>query len=314
MADAEHIPVLVDKVVELLVTRKDGFYVDATVGTGGHAEAILRSGSNKLTLLGIDCDEKAVEMARDRLAPFGSRVNVICGDYTEISNYLSGKKSDGFLLDLGLSSLQLADEERGFSYLVDRRIDMSMGSNAKSVIRLLNRAPAEELASILFEFGEEPRARIIARRIVQARQRGPIESTFQLRRIVEGAVSARTAIRSLSRVFQALRIWANNELDNLLRFLQSAVELLNPGGRIAVISYHSLEDRIVKRFFKEEEKGCICPPDFPECVCGRKKRLSVVTRRVVKPSEMEVKMNPRARSARLRVAERLEDEKLTDNE
>jgi len=305
MTDVEHIPVLVDKVVELLVTRKDGFYVDATVGTGGHAEAILQYGSGELNLLGIDCDEKAVEAAKRRLARFGRRANVICGDYTNIVGYLSGAKCDGILLDLGLSSLQLADESRGFSYMVDRRLDMSMGSGAKSVVRFLNRAPAGELAEIFYRFGEEPRARAIARRIVREREKTSIERTFQLRRIVESTVSRRGAIRSMSRVFQALRIWANNELENISRFLQAAVEVLNPGGRIAVISYHSLEDRIVKRFFKEEEKGCICPPDFPECVCGKEKRLRVITRRVIKPSESEVMRNPRARSARLRVAERL---------
>jgi len=310
MVETEHIPVLVDKVVELLVTRVDGFYVDATVGTGGHARAILEHGSQEMELLGIDFDEKAIEIARKKLSSFGSRVKLVCGDYTDIENFLSGRKCDGVLMDLGLSSLQLADSARGFSYMFDSRIDMSMGSRAKSVIKLLNRASAEELADIFLRFGEEPRAWRIAKRIVRERNKKPIERTFQLREIVESSVSPRSAIGALSRVFQALRIWANNELENVENFLRRIVDLVNPGGRIAVIGYHSLEDRIVKRIFKEEEKGCICPPDFPECVCGRKKRLKIITKKVIKPSAEEIEQNPRARSARLRVAERLEDEKL----
>jgi len=312
MIEAEHIPVLVDKVVELLITRADGFYVDATVGTGGHAKAILEYGSPEMELLGIDCDEKAIEIARKKLGHFGSRVKLVCGDYTDIETFLSGRKCDGVLMDLGLSSLQLADSSRGFSYMFDSRIDMSMGSGARSVVRLLKRATAEELADIFRRYGEEPRAWRIAKRIVRERSRKPIERTFQLREIVESSVSPRAAIGALSRVFQALRIWANNELENVETFLRKIIDLVNPGGRIAVIGYHSLEDRIVKRIFKEEEKGCVCPPDFPECVCGRKRRLKIITKKVVKPTQEEIEQNPRARSARLRVAERLEDEELVD--
>jgi len=310
MVETEHIPVLVDKVVELLVTRVDGFYVDATVGTGGHARAILEQGSPGMELLGIDFDEKAIEIARKKLSSFGPRVKLVCGDYTDIENFLSGRKCDGVFMDLGLSSLQLADSTRGFSYMFNSRIDMSMGSRAKSVIKLLNRASVEELADILRRYGEEPKAWRIAKKIVRERNKKPIERTFQLREIVNSSVSPRSVIGALSRVFQALRIWANNELENVENFLRKIVDLVNPGGRIAVIGYHSLEDRIVKRIFKEEEKGCICPPDFPECVCGRKRRLKIITKKVIKPSAEEIEQNPRARSARLRVAERLEDEKL----
>ena len=305
MDSKEHIPVLVDKVVELLVNEPRGFYVDATAGTGGHSEAILGAGTDKMRLLCIDCDSMALEKARVRLKPFGERVTFIHGYYNDIDRYLADRRVDGILADLGLSSLQLADEKRGFSYMVDARLDMSMGERARSVIELLNRAGERELAEIIKRYGEERRARRIAKNIVKGRKGRPIETTFELRSIVERSIGGGNPIPSISRVFQALRIWANGELDNLNEFLRKAVEYLNPGGRLAVLSYHSLEDRMVKRFFKDEQKGCICPPDFPECVCGREKRLRILTRKVIRPSQEEIDSNPRARSARLRVAERL---------
>jgi 16S rRNA (cytosine1402-N4)-methyltransferase len=260
--------------VAMLLAGRRGLFVDATVGTGGHAELILRESGEGVELLGIDRDRRALE-------------------------------ADGFLLDLGVSSLQLSDRMRGFSYLADGPLDMAMGANGHSVRDLLATAEEREIGRIIRDYGEERRARAIARQVVRQRTTSAIDTTAGLRRSVERAVSRRDVMGTLSRVFQAFRIWANDELESLSEFLPDSLERLNAGGRIVVISYHSLEDRIVKRFFRQEEKGCICPVDVPECRCGRSPRLRVVTRSAVRPSRQEIERNPRSRSARLRAAERL---------
>ncbi len=300
-----HTPVLVDEVVRFLMTGREGKYIDGTVGTGGHAEAILSAGGKGVQLLGIDRDPKALAVAADRLGKFGDRVKLVRGNFSGISNHLSGGKCEGVLLDLGLSSLQIADGDRGFSYLSDGPLDMAMGPDDGDVEQLLDTVGEGELADIIYEYGEERRSRAIARAIVGERSGGRIERTSRLRAAIEGVTPVKDRISTLARVFQALRIWANGELDALRTFLPAALELCSPGGRLVLISYHSLEDRIVKRFFKTEEKGCTCPPDFPECACGKQPRLRVLTRRPVVPGEEEVSDNPRARSARLRAAERL---------
>jgi 16S rRNA (cytosine1402-N4)-methyltransferase len=300
-----HTPVLVDEVVRFLMTGREGKYIDGTVGMGGHAEAILEAGGEKVRLIGIDRDPKALDAASDRLRRFGDRVTLVRGDFSEISQHLSGGKCEGILLDLGLSSLQIADRERGFSYLADGPLDMAMGPGGGDVKELINTASERELARIIREYGEERRSRAVAREICRERSAGRIESTARLRAAVEKAAPARDMISTLARVFQALRIWANRELEALAAFLPASLELCVPGGRLVLISYHSLEDRTVKRFFQAEEKGCICPSDFPECACGRQPRLKVLTRRPVVPGEEEISENPRARSARLRAAERL---------
>ena len=300
-----HTPVLVDEVVRFLMTGREGKYIDGTVGMGGHAEAILEAGGEKVQLVGIDRDPKALAIAEERLERFGKRVSLIRGDFSDISMHAAGGKCEGVLLDLGLSSLQIADEERGFSYLADGPLDMAMGPGAGDVEELLNTADADELAGIIYEYGEERRSRAIAREIVKERSDGRIERTARLRQAVERIAPAKDTISTLARVFQALRIWANRELEELASFLPAALELCVPGGRLVLISYHSLEDRKVKRFFQAEEKGCTCPSDFPECVCGKEPRLRVLTRRPVLPGEEEISENPRARSARLRAAERL---------
>ncbi len=300
-----HTPVLVDEVVRFLMTGREGIYIDGTVGTGGHAEAILEAGGEGVSLVGIDRDPRALAEASERLRRFGGRVKLVQGDFSDISRHSGGHKLQGALLDLGISSLQISDRERGFSYLEDGPIDMSMGPDGGDVRKLLEEASEEELAGIIRRFGEERRSRAIAREIVRERRSGKLERISRLRAAVERAAPPSDRISTLARVFQALRIWANRELDELNAFLPAAMELCAEGGRLVLISYHSLEDRIVKTFFRGEEKGCTCPSDFPRCVCGRKPGLRILTRRPVVPGDDEISENPRARSAKLRAAERI---------
>jgi 16S rRNA (cytosine1402-N4)-methyltransferase len=311
MEFVRHTPVMVEQVAGYLLTASGVCYVDATLGTGGHAEHLLRrtaagaGGRKPAAFIGIDRDPAALREARRRLRPFKGRITFVRGNFRGIAGILSGRECDGFLLDLGMSSLQLEDRTRGFSYMQDGPLDMSMGPASRSVIDLLAASTQRDIAVIIRKFGEERRHRAIAREIVKARDSGSMKRTSQLRAAVAKAVHAKDLTPALSRVFQAFRIWANEELENLEEFLGQAVDLLKPGGRLVIVSYHSLEDRIVKRFFRQEQKGCICPPGFPECRCGRTARLRIITRRPVTPSAEEVLDNPRARSAKLRAAERL---------
>jgi len=300
-----HTPVMADIVTAFLLEKPGSFYIDGTAGTGGHTEALLVAGGDRITVFGIDRDRSVLETARSRLAPFGARVSLVCGNFRDVAGLVGARGCDGFMLDLGLSSFQLSDAARGFSYLQDGPLDMAMGDDGRSVRDLLASAGVEEIGRILKEYGEVIRSRAVARAIVEARERERIERTRQLRVAVERVIPQRGRLAALSRIFQAFRIWANEELDNLRAVLPDALDLLRPGGRIAVISYHSLEDRIVKHFFRREERGCTCPPDIPECRCGRKPRLLVLTPKPVLPSADEVAGNPRARSARLRVAEKV---------
>ncbi len=300
-----HTPVMELAAVAFLLENRGRCYVDATTGTGGHTERILKLTPGNVKVIGIDRDRGALELAGQRLCPFGDRVMLICGNFRNIQTHLGHRACDGFLVDLGLSSYQIADGERGFSYLADGPLDMAMGADSRSVSELLATAGEREIGSIIRRYGEERRYRAIASEIVHLRDTSGMTGAADLRSAVERVVRSGDRIASLSRVFQAFRIWANEELDALKEFLDKAVELLDPGGRLVVISYHSLEDRIVKRFFRMEEKGCTCPPDFPECACGRTPRLRRLTRRVKKPSAEEVQRNPRSRSARLRAAERI---------
>lgn len=296
---------MLEQVVSLLITDPDGRYVDCTLGLGGHSLRILDTAGSRMEITGIDRDLDAIEEAKRRLMKFGRRMNYIHGNFADIDLLLAGGKYEGFLFDLGLSSFQISDRKRGFSYLDDRPLDMCMGSGGGSVIKLLATASEGELHRIIRDYGEERKGRGIARTIVRIRGEKEIKTTGQLRSIVEMAVPSGHLINSLSRVFQAFRIWANKELENLEAVLPKAVEMLMPGGRIVVMSYHSLEDRIVKNFFRSEEKGCICPSDFPVCNCGKKPELKVLTRRPMIPGDDEIAANSRARSARLRAAERL---------
>ncbi len=305
---SEHLPVMATEVVEFLVTRTNGGYVDCTVGGGGHARYILNNAPEG-TLLGLDLDAAAIERTATELAVFGERVTLVRGNFSDLATIAhehGWREVDGVLFDLGFSSVQLDDPSRGFSYRSEGPIDMRLdAAGATSAGVLLSRVNERELARIIFEFGEERRAHPIARSIIAAREEGTLETTSDLAAAVLATKPARKN-KTLSRVFQALRIAVNGELDNLSAGLAQAVDVLRPGGRVAVISYHSLEDRMVKRHFVRCERPCTCPRDLPECVCGKKPTLKIVTRRVVTPGDAEVAANPRARSAKLRVAEKLE--------
>jgi 16S rRNA (cytosine1402-N4)-methyltransferase len=279
--------------------------VDATLGAGGHAEALLARGP-QARLLGIDRDPDALALARERLAPFGDRVSFVQADFGDLDSVLEGRPSpDGILADLGVSSMQIDQAERGFSFRRDGPLDMRMGKSGPSAADVVATASVEELTRIFREFGEERMAAKIARGIVAERTRGPIATTRQLARIVAGQKSSRERIDPATRVFQALRIEVNQELVALGRFLAAAAARLKDGGRLAVISYHSLEDRIVKDTFRRESGVCLCPPRMPACVCGARTALRVLTRRPIRPSEAEQRRNSRSRSARLRVAEKI---------
>ena len=306
-AGGVHIPVLFQAVLDGLQVRPDGRYIDATVGGGGHAAGILASSSPDGRLLGLDRDPAAVEIARTRLSPFGKHATLIHGSFVrlgELARSHSFFPADGILFDLGLSSLQLADPTRGFAFRADGPLDMRFDqtTGGPTVADLVNELSAEELATLLYRYGEERQARRVAEAIVTAR---PLRTTKELASVVEMVVGRRGRIHPATRTFQALRIAVNDELAALEAALPQAVEVLVPGGRLAVISFHSLEDRLVKRFMRRESRDCICPPEAPVCTCDHRATLRLVTRKPVRPAEGEVAANPRSRSARLRVAERV---------
>jgi 16S rRNA (cytosine1402-N4)-methyltransferase len=305
-ADARpHRPVLAAEVVEWLAPSRGGFFVDATVGAGGHAAALLEAGPG-IRLLGIDRDPGALALAGERLAPFGDRARLVAANFADLDEALTGSPApDGILADLGVSSMQIDQAERGFSFRREGPLDMRMGREGRTAADVVATASVEELTRIFREYGEEWMAAKIARGIVAERAVGPITSTRQLARIVANAKSSREKIDPATRVFQALRIEVNQELLALSRFLAAAVERLNAHGRLAILSYHSLEDRMVKEAFRRDSGVCSCPPRLPTCVCGARRMLRVLTRRPIVPTEAERQGNPRARSARMRVAEKL---------
>lgn len=307
-----HKPVLAEEVLEQLRPRDGGIYVDCTVGGGGHAGAILRASSPRGRLIGLDQDPEALEAAARHLSLYGSRVELIRANFADLGRVLEGygiAAVDGVLFDLGVSSPQLDEPERGFTYREDAPLDMRMDpSRPTTAYHLVNGLTEKELLDIIQRYGEERWAGRIARFIVEARERERIETTGRLVEIIKAAIPAgarRKGPHPARRTFQALRIAVNDELGSLERGLVQAVRFLKPGGRVGVISFHSLEDRIVKQFFRQEEKGCVCPPEQPVCTCGRRPTLRVLTRRPITAKETEVDENPRARSAKLRVAERL---------
>ena len=306
MLAPRHIPVLVEETIKALAVQPGGRYVDCTLGGGGHAAAILEKSSPGGQLLGIDADPTAIESAMERLAVYDSislvndnfvNLEAICYKYDFVP-------VNGILFDLGLSSLQLSSSERGFSFQQRAPLDMRFSSDQElTAAEIVNTYPEAELAHLIRVYGEETYSRPIARRIVQER---PINTTTELARIIERAVGGRKGkIHPATKTFQALRILVNNELGNLELALKQAVNLLGFEGRLVVISYHSLEDRIVKQFMQREARDCICPPTTPTCVCGHTASLRLINKRVIVPSESEIKNNPRSRSAKLRVAERI---------
>jgi len=302
----EHLPVLRERVTELLVVREGGRYLDGTVGAGGHAAAILEAAGPGSRLLGLDADPAALAVARRNLSGYEAQVALVHSNFrhmAEAARRAGFSELDGILLDLGLSSMQLESSQRGFSFRLGGPLDMRFDPRSRrTAAQAVNEFDEAELGRLLRRYGEEPAARSIARLIVGSR---PVRTADELAAIVAQAVPRRRATDTMARVFQALRIWVNEELEALAEGLVQAVDLLRPQGRLAVISFHSLEDRIVKQFLREQSLQCTCPPDLPQCVCGAQPRLKLVTRRPVFPSEDEVQMNPRARSARLRVAEKL---------
>jgi 16S rRNA (cytosine1402-N4)-methyltransferase len=310
LAEPGHEPVLLVEVLDALQPAPGGRFVDGTVGGGGHAEGLLEGSRPGGRLLGLDVDPRALDVARSRLRRFGARAVLVranfahCDDLAREHGFL---ECDGALLDLGLSSIQLADVERGFSFRAEGPLDMRQDPDlAVTAGDLVNRWSARELGRIFAEYGEEPEAARVAGAIARRRVTRPFTTAAELARFVAGVKRTRPrGIEPATRVFQALRIAVNGELENLETGLHAALSILRPGGRLAVVSFHSLEDRVVKTFLTRESRDCICPPHLPTCVCGHRAGLRVVTRRPVRPDVAEVARNPRARSARLRVAERL---------
>ena len=306
---AGHQPVLLQETVEHLAVRSGGVYCDGTLGGGGHASAILEASAPQGVVLGIELDPRSLSRARRRLAHYGERFVGVAGNYRNapvLARANGVERVDGFLLDLGFSSLQIDTPGYGLSFQRDEPLDMQYdpAGGAPNAHEIINNYEEGELARIFGELGEDPNARRIAREVVRRR---PLNTTAELASLVAGAVrpGRNRRVNPATRVFQALRIAANNELDNLAHGLDAAVELLKPGGRLAVISYHSLEDRLVKNAFARFAARCICPPALPQCVCRHAPELGIVNRRIIRPGPEESAGNPRSRSARLRVAQRL---------
>jgi 16S rRNA (cytosine1402-N4)-methyltransferase len=302
-------PVMKEEMVSYLLTDLSGIYVDCTLGAGGHAAAILQALGPQGRLIGIDRDARAIANFRRQSARLSSRVTLLHSRYALVGDLLTAEgilQVDGVMFDLGLASFQIDEAERGFSYLHDGPLDMRMDSSQPITARVvINEYSEGDLAGIIRDYGEEPHPRRIVRAIVRARAMAAIETTGQLAEIIRGSVPKAQVIKSLSRVFQAIRIEVNGELEELGRGLEVAVTLLKPGGRLVVICYQSLEDRAVKRLFARLSGVCQCPRDLPQCICNPRKELQVLTRRAVRPTLEEVERNPRARSARLRAAEKM---------
>ena len=311
MSEFHHVSVLLQECLEGLNIRPDGIYVDGTLGGAGHSSRI----AERLTtgrLIGIDRDPVALAAAGERLKPWKDRVTLVHSNFCEIKQVLSDLQIpgvDGILLDLGVSSPQLDDGQRGFSYMADAPLDMRMnGEDALTAREVVNTRPQEELKRILYTYGEERYAPQIAAAICRRREEAPIETTLELVDIIRSAMPA-AALREkqhpAKRSFQAIRIAVNDELGSVEKVMADAIPLLNPGGRLAVITFHSLEDRIVKNAMAEAAKGCTCPPNFPVCVCGKKPQVKLISRKPIVSGEAELAENPRARSAKLRVCEKL---------
>ena len=305
----KHISVLLDECIEGLNIRPDGIYCDGTAGGAGHSKEIAKRLDSGL-LVAVDRDPEAVAVATERLA--GLPAKVVRGNYSELDEIferLGLEGADGILMDLGVSSYQLDNAERGFSYHNDAPLDMRMSSEGLSAKDVVNDYDEQRLAKIIFEYGEEKFSRNIAKKIVQAREEKPIETTLELAEIIKSAVpqKVRREKNPCKKTFQAIRIEVNSELEHLSTALDKAFDLLNVGGRLCIITFHSLEDRLVKQRFRSFCQGCICPPDFPVCVCRRTPRGKLITRKPIEPSQEELEMNKRSHSAKLRIIEKIKD-------
>ena len=311
MKEFHHVSVLLNECIDSLNIRPDGIYVDGTLGGAGHSSQIAK----QLTtgrLIGIDRDPVALEAAGKRLEPYQERVTLVHANFCEMAQVLNDlgiSGVDGILMDLGVSSPQLDDGERGFSYMVDAPLDMRMNNtDALSAEMVVNTWPQEELKRILYTYGEERYAPQIAAAICRRRESKPIATTLELVDIIRGAMppaALREKQHPAKRCFQAIRIAVNDELGSVEKAMDAAIPLLNPGGRLAIITFHSLEDRIVKTAMADAAKGCTCPPQFPVCVCGKKPKVKLISRKPIVASDAELEANPRARSAKLRVCEKL---------
>ena len=311
MTGFHHVSVLLDECIEGLNIRPDGIYVDGTLGGAGHSCQIVRRLESG-RLIGIDRDTTALKAAGERLAPFADRTTLVHSNFSEITSVLEDLNIsgvDGILLDLGVSSPQLDDGERGFSYMADAPLDMRMNrEDSLSAHTVVNTWPYEELRRILNVYGEERYAPQIAAAICRRREQAPIATTLELVDVIRSAMPA-AALREkqhpAKRSFQAIRIAVNDELGAVERVMGGAIDALNPGGRLAVITFHSLEDRIVKNAMADAARGCVCPPNFPVCVCGRTPKVRLITRKPITASDEELERNPRARSAKLRICEKI---------
>ena len=301
-----HVPVLLQEVLDGLQVHPGGMYIDCTVGTGGHARGILERSSPDGRLLGIDLDASAIEVATRQLSPYTQRTTLVCDSFARLREIASDREhvpADAVLLDLGVSSFQLRQGGRGFSFQEPGPLDMRFDRDGEITAHyLVNELTEAELAGILAEYGEEPKSRSISRAVVRNR---PLETTLELANLVVRTVGRRRKLHPATRTFQALRIAVNEELKALSEVLPQTLDVLASGGRIAVIAFHSLEDRLVKRFMTREARDCICPPEIPVCACHHRRTLQVLTRKPIRPSPAEISANPRSRSAKLRIAERL---------
>ena len=306
-----HVSVLLQETIEGLNIRPDGIYADGTLGGGGHASEVAARLTEGGRLIGIDQDADAIAAATERLKPFGNRVTIVRDNYVNMKQVLADlgiEAVDGICLDLGVSSYQLDTAERGFSYMEDAPLDMRMDRREdRTAADLVNECPEQELFRIIRDYGEDRFAKNIAKHIVKARERRPIRTTGELADIIRGAIPMKIQVTGghpAMRTFQALRIALNGELQVLEDSIDEMIGLLKPGGRICIITFHSLEDRIVKNGFRRNESPCTCPPGFPVCVCGKKSRGMVITKKPILPTEEETEENPRSRSAKLRIFER----------
>lgn len=311
MEDFKHISVLLNEVIDNLNIRPDGIYVDGTLGGAGHSSKICERLSEKGRLIGIDRDDAAIRAASDKLKQYGSRATVVRSNYSNMKSVLEElgiEKVDGILLDLGVSSYQLDTPERGFGYMHDAPLDMRMDRSMEITARdIVNGYSEQELFRVIRDYGEDNFAKNIAKHIVRARAEKPIETTFELNEIIKAAIPMKVRAKGghpSKRTYQAIRIELNGELAAIKDSMNVMIDLLNPGGRLCIITFHSLEDRIVKVAMKENENPCTCPPSFPVCVCGKKSKGTVISRKAILPSEEECEMNPRSKSAKLRVFER----------
>lgn len=304
-----HEPVLCKEAVEYLVTKEDGIYVDGTTGGGGHSLAILSRLNARGRLFSLDMDDAAIKMAGAKLSSYGERSRLIKTNFKNFDSVLQAEELssfDGLLLDLGVSSRQIDDARRGFSFSKEGQLDMRMDCKQKiSAFEIVNTYSKEQLERIIREYGEERRHAAVSAIIIKERERRQIATTEQLVNVVSKALSPAHRIKSLARIFQALRIAVNHELQNLTTALCKSLDYLSDGGRIVVLSYHSLEDRITKRFFKEQASRCDCPPELPVCICNKQNRLEILTKRAITPGAVEISANPRSRSAKLRAAKHI---------